>query len=109
MTPVNFNMRSFATTSRGRRVRTLLAKHDITAEQMMAEVYAMVIDDLPALVPEGRYLTQDLCGAVLWTRFRTNGVKRCAGMCLAYLVEIRVVPIEKSTAPRVYPLKFRLR
>ena len=100
MTTVNFNMHAFASTSRGSRVYAMLANHDITAEKMLADIHAEVLEVLPGLTPGGRYLTQDLCGPDLWVRFRTKGVRRCAGMCLVYLVEIGAVPLVIATGPR---------
>jgi hypothetical protein len=109
MTPVNFNMHAFASTSRGSRVYAMLATHGIAVERFMAEIHAKVLEDLPGLTPGGRYLTEDLCGPELWARFRTDGVRRCAGMCLAYLIEIGALPLVIATGPSVYPLKFSLR
>jgi hypothetical protein len=84
----------FAETSSGRCARTLLYDHAVTPEQIFATVLAVVLLVLPYLEDGRLYPTKMLCGLDVWSEW--TPAERCvAGMCLAYLVRNRVIPLFK--------------
>lgn len=85
---------SFAETSSGRYARTLLLGHAVTPEQIFATVLAAVLPVLPYLEDGCLYPAKMLCGPEIWSEW-TPAEHCVAGMCLAYLVRNRVIPLFK--------------
>ena len=86
----------------------MLRDRGVVPEAFFAAIFNEVTDALPWLAPGEALTTEDLCGPELWSTFHGIALRRCAGMCLSYLVETGTVPLVLATPPRRYPLKFRL-
>jgi len=84
----------FAETSSGRYSKTLLMGHAVTPEQIFATVITVVPLLLPYLEDGCLYTTEMLCGPENWSKW-SPAEHRVAGMCLAYLVRERVIPLFK--------------
>lgn len=84
----------FQATSSGHRAKTLLLSHTVTPEQIFATVLAEVTQAFPYLVDGCTYPTKMLCGPDAWSAW-SKAERRVAGMCLAYLVRNRVIPLFK--------------
>ena len=109
MTNSRIDLTAFHASWRGRFVRTLLGRHKIEVAPFMAEIHAKVLNDIEGIGVAERCKTELLCGPELWASYRTVGVRRCAGIVLAYMVEIGAIPLVPDTLPVVYPRRYRLR
>lgn len=96
MKTVNFS--DFAGTSSGRRAATLLATHQTKPKEIFDTVLAEVTQAIPHLLDDAKYSTEMLCDPAIW--FKWLKAEVCvAGMCLAYLVRNRVVPLYRHQTP----------
>jgi hypothetical protein len=88
----------FADTSSGRRAATLLATHQIKPKELFDTILAEVAQAMPHLVDDAKYSTEMISGPRHWSTWLKAEV--CvAGMCLAYLVRNRVVPLYRHKTP----------
>jgi hypothetical protein len=99
----------FAETPGGLRAASLLRTHKINPRALLAVIESEVLDAAPHLFHGALYSTEDLCGPELWDRLHYDGAKRAAGMCMAYLVECRAVPLMLHiTASGKGPKRYKL-
>ncbi|MEI2659436.1 MAG: hypothetical protein V9G11_05265 [Bifidobacterium adolescentis] len=84
-----------------------MSRHNRPVEPFMVEIRAKVLNDLEGIGPVECCKTELLCGPELWESYRTVGVRRCAGIVLAYMVETGVIPLVPATFPIVYPRRYR--
>jgi len=101
---------SFLLTPGGERAAWLLRNHRRGPGDLLAAIETELVGVLPHLIHGVLYSTEVLCGPDLWNRLRYDGVRRAAGMCLAYLVACQVVPLQlhwtpSGKGPKRYMLK----
>lgn len=89
----------FRETGGGVRAEELLKKLKLSSEQVLLQVLASVAEVVPALQHGALYSAEQLCGPELWSQFKTVGARRSAGMCLAYLVDRRALPLKLHVTP----------
>jgi hypothetical protein len=82
----------FAGTSSGRRAETLLLTHKVSPGQIFATVLAEVTQAVPHLEDGAKYTSEKICDPDIWSKW-SLAERRVAGMCLAYLVRNRAVPL----------------
>jgi hypothetical protein len=102
------DLHHFRNSASGRRVCQVLANRKIKPEMFLQLILDTVEDIRPALHEDATYSTEILCGPDLWEHWGI-AERRCAGICLAYLIEIQMLPLEQAKPAGKYPLRFRLK
>lgn len=91
--------KEFSKTSAGRGSETLSKKYNtIPPMQVWDAVHSEVVMALPHLMEGGKYTTGQLCGPEIWSPWNRLE-RRVAGMCLAYLVKVRAIPLVLHLTP----------
>jgi hypothetical protein len=99
----------FEASAGGSRAAGLLKTHKTSLRAMYEAVALEVTDNLPGLIAGGLYLTEQLCGPDLWGSWPFVGQRRAAGMCLAFLVDNDLIPLEvHKTMSGKGPTRYKL-
>lgn len=93
------NFEAFSKTSAGRCSATLAKRFStLPPNQLWNAVYSAATMLVPQLMEGSKNTTEQLCGPDIWLPWLTVE-RRIAGMCMAYMVKVRVVPLTLHLTP----------
>lgn len=83
---------AFRSSPAGRTAQSLLKTRNLKLRDLFDEVYTQVMASCPHMADEEKCTTEQLCGSEMWEDLGI-GPQRAAGMCLAYMVAEKLVPL----------------
>jgi hypothetical protein len=72
---------------------------DKRAQQLLQAVHRVCVATLPTLSRTRKHRSRDLCGEDFWAPL-SRGRRICAGLCIAYLVREKHLPLRLHETPR---------
>ena len=88
----NKTFETFRSSPAGRKAQSLLNTRNLPLRDLFDEVFTQVMESVPYIADEEKCTTEQLCGPEMWETLGI-GPQRAAGMCLAYMVAERLVPL----------------
>ena len=82
---------SFLTSAQGQRCRSTLG--EARARWLVRAVQERARINIPTQSPSRRHLTRELFGEADWAELPPGATRNCAGMCMAYLVIHKLLPL----------------
>ena len=83
---------AFLLTARGQRCSATLGEGP--ALQLLRDVFEHISANLGGLTPTRKHAARQLYGTEAWAAFQRPRLRNCAGMCLAFLVTARLLPLQ---------------
>ena len=82
---------AFLASASGRRCSAMQGEGP--AQNLLRSVYLACATNIPRLSRTSKHPSRDLCGAEYWAPL-SRGLKSCAGMCVAFLVDRQDLPLQ---------------
>jgi len=95
---VKLSYGAFTRSAQYQRIPGLLAATRLSPKQVFIMAVLALNQAFGGLEPEGKYKTEHLFEASVWDAI-CKAIRRCLGMCLSYLTDNALVPLQYANKP----------
>lgn len=87
------------------KIQILLSNGRSVDKEFYKSILQQIEEIIPALRPNATYTGEALCGTEFWEELGSK--QRLAGQCIAYMVRLEELPLERVGCEHQYPRKYK--